>query len=998
MPNKGEPITTKFSVDISELKAGIQEANRQIKLANSEFKAAASGMDDWSKSADGLSAKIQQLSSVQDAENKKLELLKEQYKLVAAEQGENSVAAQNLQIKINNQQAAVNKVTLELNKYSQQLGDLRNAQGESSQAADDQRSAYEKLQDTISDQGKALADLKTQYAAVALEQGDNSDAAQTLGRKISDLSNELSDNKSKLKEAESAADSFDTTLDDLGDSAEDSEGGFTILGGAIATFAGNVLTAAAGKITDFTGSLFEMSEATEEYRQMLAKVEGSANSFGYSIDFAREKYQDFYKYVGDDQMATNAITNLMGMKVSTETVSDAANAAIAVWSAYGDSIPIEGLTESINETAQVAQVTGSLADALNWAGISEDEFNGKLGALTTTQERADLIAQTLNDTYGSSKKTFDELSAGALAANEAELALKDTQSELGAAVEPVNTAITNLKAQALDAISPATQTVAGHVSNLLNWLLETPGAAQGAAAMIAGLATSFTILAGAMAIQALINGVQKAFALLNVTMIANPFVLIATLIAGLVAAFVTLWTTSEGFRNFWVGLWETISSAASTALNGIITFFTETIPAAFNSFTTFLQTNWQGLLLLLVNPFAGAFKLLYDNFEGFRTFVDEFVASVKAKFSEWVNALVTFFTVDIPAGIDSMITFFGQIPEKIAYWLAFALGRVLAWGQQLIEWAQEAIPEFIDTMIEFISELPGKFWTWLTTTLNNVIAWGVSLVATGRQKATEFINGVIEFVQTLPARVKEWTDNTLNNIIAWGVNMVNTGRQKANEFINGVIQFIKTLPSKAKTWLDETISNVIQWGSDMIAKAKEAASETVNTVVTTLQELPGKVIDIGKDVVRGIWDGITSMGSWLYNKVSDFVDSIIDGFTDGMEIESPSKVMKRLAKYIPEGVGEGITENAKLAIQPVKNLTGKIREAASGMGGVKSSLSGQVAGIRQRVAGVAAAAAEQAQAVKNLVFNQYNTSPKALSRLEIYRQSKNLLRGAAVNV
>ena len=279
-----------------------------------------------------------------------------------------------------------------------------------------------------------------------------------------------------------------------------------------------------------------------------------------------------------------------------------------------------------------------------------------------------------------------------------------------------------------------------------------------------------------------------------------------------------------------------------------------------------------------------------------------------------------------------------------------------------------------------------------------MIAWGFSLVATGRQKATEFINGVIEFVQTLPARVKEWTDNTLNNIIAWGVNMVNTGRQKANEFINGVIQFIKTLPSKAKTWLDETISNVIQWGSDMIAKAKEAASETVNTVVTTLQELPGKVIDIGKDVVRGIWDGITSMGSWLYNKVSDFVDSIIDGFTDGMEIESPSKVMKRLAKYIPEGVGEGITENAKLATEPVKALTNKIRETASGMGGLKSTLSGQISGIKQRVVSASGAAAEQAQAVRNVVFNQYNNSPKALSRLEIYRQSKNLLRGAAANV
>ena len=94
MATKGEPITTKFSVDISELKAGIQEANRQIKLANSQFKAASSGMDDWANSADGLQAKMNQLGSVQDAENKKLELLKQQYTAVAEEQGENSIAAQ----------------------------------------------------------------------------------------------------------------------------------------------------------------------------------------------------------------------------------------------------------------------------------------------------------------------------------------------------------------------------------------------------------------------------------------------------------------------------------------------------------------------------------------------------------------------------------------------------------------------------------------------------------------------------------------------------------------------------------------------------------------------------------------------------------------------------------------------------------------------------------------------------------------------------------------
>ena len=87
-------------------------------------------------------------------------------------------------------------------------------------------------------------------------------------------------------------------------------------------------------------------------------------------------------------MATNAVTNLMGLQTSQESLTSLTDAAIGVWSAYGDSIPIESLTESMNETAQVGQVTGVLADALNWAGISEDDFNSKLANTNSTQERA----------------------------------------------------------------------------------------------------------------------------------------------------------------------------------------------------------------------------------------------------------------------------------------------------------------------------------------------------------------------------------------------------------------------------------------------------------------------------------------------------------------------------------------------------------------------------------------------------------------------------------
>lgn len=124
--SKGEPITTKFKVDLTELKAGMQEASRTIRTANSEFKATSSSLDNWAKSTDGLNAKVKQLTTVLDAEKKKLEILKEQHSLVSKEQGENSKAAKDLEIRINNQQATVNKTEKSLNSYKKELSNVSN--------------------------------------------------------------------------------------------------------------------------------------------------------------------------------------------------------------------------------------------------------------------------------------------------------------------------------------------------------------------------------------------------------------------------------------------------------------------------------------------------------------------------------------------------------------------------------------------------------------------------------------------------------------------------------------------------------------------------------------------------------------------------------------------------------------------------------------------------------------------------------------------------------
>ena len=98
--------TTKFKVDISELKSAMQQAKRQISIANSEFKEAASSMDDWSKSSDGISAKLKQLSSNLKSQKSILANLEQQYEAVVKEQGEGSAAADRLRVSINNQKAS----------------------------------------------------------------------------------------------------------------------------------------------------------------------------------------------------------------------------------------------------------------------------------------------------------------------------------------------------------------------------------------------------------------------------------------------------------------------------------------------------------------------------------------------------------------------------------------------------------------------------------------------------------------------------------------------------------------------------------------------------------------------------------------------------------------------------------------------------------------------------------------------------------------------------
>lgn len=168
-------------------------------------------------------------------------------------------------------------------------------------------------------------------------------------------------------------------------------------------------------------------------------------------------------------------------------------------------------------------------------------------------------------------------------------------------------------------------------------------------AIIIPLTAFITTFATISKVIAIVKSVSAAIGILNATLLANPIVLIIAAIVGLVAAFIYLWNHCEGFRNFWIGLWNGIVSFVKVAI--------DTVVSIFNGVIDFVKNNWQGLLLLLANPFAGAFKLLYDNCGAFKNFVNGFV-----------NTIVNWFK-SIPGKLKSMATgivnVFKSIPSQM---------------------------------------------------------------------------------------------------------------------------------------------------------------------------------------------------------------------------------------------------------------------------------------------------------------------------------------------
>lgn len=418
---------------------------------------------------------------------------------------------------------------------------------------------------------KNSLDLGSLKIKLELDAAQALKASQQAGEEITAEQQKTIDNLENLQKQYQEA-----VKADLDTQVESIKSGFTKMG-----------VAAVAGITGIVAAIKSVTDGTRQYRTEIGKLTAAGEANGYTADFTKQQYMALNAVMNDDTAAATTISNLTAIGLSNQDLQSVLNSCIGVWSAYGDSIPLDSLAESINETIQVGQVTGNLADALNWAGISEDAFNAQLAACSTEQERQRLIVDTLNTSYGGLSASYQAANGDIIAANAAQQSLNDTLAAIGASLEPINTGFNTFintllvgiqtwlsENQALiDTFSQAIQDLGNFIVNNGDIIISLI-AGIGAAILTWNVATMIMNVVNAIKLFTQANqGASIAQAALNAVMNANPFVLVASLVAALVTTIITLWNTSEDFRNAVINVWNAIKNAVQSAWNAITGIF-----------------------------------------------------------------------------------------------------------------------------------------------------------------------------------------------------------------------------------------------------------------------------------------------------------------------------------------------------------------------------------------------------------------------------------------
>lgn len=956
MPNENN-LGASFSIDVTSLKAGLAQANRLIRESESEFKAAAAGMDDWSKSEAGLTAKIKSLNQITEIQSKKVNALQSEYdRLIADGLDPTSKEAVELRTKINNETAALEKNKSQTAELEQALNDFR-------------------------------------------------EEAQRTGKSVDEVAQ---------------------NLDDMDDKAKEAADGFTIVKGAVATFAGNALTSLVDGLKNSASALMNLSQETQEYREDIGKLKTAFEAAGKSTETATATYKEFYSVLGEEDRSVEAVNHLAKFVDTEQDMAKWTDICAGVWGTFGDSLPIEGLTEASNETAKVGKLTGVLADALNWAGVNEEDFQASLDKCNSEQERAQLITNTLNGLYSKAAKHYKENNASVIKARKATSEYTDEMADLGAAMEPVNTDISEMKTAFLKELTPAVKNKAipaiqkfisscknsGAIEKLSDAIEFTADNAGMLALGIGSIVVAMKGFAIVSGVTTAIKSMTGAFAGLNAVMTANPVGAVVTgialLTAGIVALTLATKANATAADERAKKAQETLNNVReeAQAYNDLKTAQQEQAAADMAQIANVDRLNKELQTLVdengnvteanrsrvdfilneLNNALGTEYTLVGNQIKGYKELQTEIAKTIEARKAEiLLNAQLPIYEEAITKYIDKQMEQ-SQVAQKLAEQRAIteeAEQKALKARKELQEKLAEAKTEADYRMLASDAQKVAKLeenaekekgsLSKLETAYNEnetVLQGYYSDISTYESASASMLEGKTgEAIKTLDKR---------NSAFKTAASVVGKSAEEQKKILEQQVIDTEVNAQLMAERYEQGVEGVTE---EMVKTAREQADAAKE-----------EFKKVGGNITEGIGEGAEKKKWTLSGAMSRIITSAVEAAKKAAGIKSPSRLFRdKIGKFISAGVSVGIDDGTGGIVKSIKNQVATMRKAynvdgiADNLTAVKSDFQTLNNRSRQTSKNGAGAVATRENSV---VIHQHNNFSQAHSRYEIWQSEQ----------
>ena len=545
----------------------------------------------------------------------------------------------------------------------------------------------------------------------------------------------------------------------------------------------------------------------------------------------------------NDIQASEAGTILRNLLLSLTAPTDTARKAMdelgfSAFDANGELRPMQDILQELN--SKFSEMTTEEKMNIMNKIFNKTDLKGINALLDDSGDKWDKLQIAIEECEGSAEQMY-----------------KTQNDNLLGSLIALNSAVEGLKIAISDSLKPALKPIVDKMTEFVQAIIKVVENAEDANPVLKALALALTALASAFiavkiasfvgALVSMISTVATvigsiksfagAMAILNYVISLNPIGILIGLIGALVGAFIYLWNTSEGFRNFWIGLWDSIVSFFKWAWNGIVSFVTETIP-------------------------------------------------------EMINNIGTWFS---------------ELPSKIGEWLSVTLQNIGTWATNMWNNFIDMCQNILQSIGDWFSQLPGKIWEFLKTAWERTSTWAVDMWNKFKEMCVNIFNSVVEWFSQLPSKIWEFLKSAWEKTTTWASDMLSKFKEMCSNVLSAVREWFSQLPGKIWEFLINTLQKVKEFASNMKSAASEAGKWFLNTLVQEVSQIPSRMVEIGKQIVNGVWTGIKSMASAFMNNVKNFFGSIVDGAKSALGIHSPSREMRdEVGKWIPAGVGVGI--------------------------------------------------------------------------------------------